>query len=144
MWKWKRGNGFVNVTINAGVLLGVFGAWPPDNTLAQYVTTWETSRTFWIQVNEKPSKKSEKDDAMRANTDKSDGSPSPAHQDSIGEARMLSDGEILLDIFAHDPETGARGQTQLRYPLSHPQYDEILEHLGGMQPGERKAVPPWK
>ncbi len=73
------------------------------------------------------------------------GTPSqPAEQKPIGEARMLSDGELLLQLYAIDPETGAKGHTQLRFSPPHPQYDDIVEHLGGLRPGEQKLVPPWK
>ncbi len=60
---------------------------------------------------------------------------------SIGMARMLPDGTIVLDLRA---ETGgATGDAQFRYPKEHPQYREILEHVGGLEPGQEKPVPPW-
>jgi hypothetical protein len=31
----------------------------------------------------------------------------------------------------------------LTYPPSHPQYREILEHVGGLKPGETKPCPPF-
>ncbi len=86
----------------------------------------------------------EEDNRMNGDVDESGFSSSPANHDSIGEASMFADGEVILDLYADDSETGARGHTQLRYSTSHPQYEEILEHLGGLQPGERKPVPPWE
>ena len=62
--------------------------------------------------------------------------------ESIGVARMLPDGTIVLDLRAESP-AGARGDGQLRYPKDSPQYQDVLKHLGGLQPGETKPVPPW-
>jgi hypothetical protein len=60
---------------------------------------------------------------------------------SIGEATMLEDGTLVLDLVA--TAGGTRGHGRVTYAPSDPQYAEVLEHLGGMQPGERKLVPPW-
>lgn len=62
--------------------------------------------------------------------------------ESIGLARMLEDGTVVLDLRAED-EAGHRGTGQLRYGREHPNYEEILAHLGGLTPGETKPVPPW-
>ncbi len=61
---------------------------------------------------------------------------------SIGTARMLEDGTVVLDLIAENG-AGARGIGQLRYERAHPNYAEILAHLGGLAPGETKPVPPW-
>jgi hypothetical protein len=66
-----------------------------------------------------------------------------AEGDSIGMATMAPDGTIFLDLRAEGP-SGVRGDARLTYPPSHPQYREVLAHLGGLAPGERKPVPPWK
>jgi hypothetical protein len=60
----------------------------------------------------------------------------------IGVARMKPDGTIILDLRAEGP--GVVGDAQLVYAPTHEQYQSVLEHLGGLQPGEEKAVPPWK
>ncbi len=60
---------------------------------------------------------------------------------SIGTAKMLDDGTIELRLFAQ--ERGVAGQATLRYSQTHPNYTEILRHLGGLKPGELKSVPPW-
>ena len=60
---------------------------------------------------------------------------------SIGSATMEADGTIVLTLRAESP--GIVGDAQLRYPPSHAQYQDILRHLGGLSPGERKPVPPW-
>jgi hypothetical protein len=61
---------------------------------------------------------------------------------SIGVATMSEDGTITLVLQAQGQ--GAAGDGRLVYPKSHPQYQEVLTHLGGMKPGEQKPVPPWK
>ncbi len=65
--------------------------------------------------------------------------PLPA---SIGAARMLEDGTLVLDLRAEDA-TGRRGDARRVYPKDHPRYRAVLDHLGGMKPGETKPVPPW-
>ncbi len=60
----------------------------------------------------------------------------------IGQATMERDGTNRLDLRAEDSK-GAVGEGRLVYPPSHPQYNEILQHLGGLKPGETKPVPPW-
>jgi hypothetical protein len=62
--------------------------------------------------------------------------------DSIGSATMEADGTIVLKLRAEGPD-GQTGDGLLRYPPAHPQYQEVLRHLGGLEKGEVKAVPPW-
>lgn len=62
---------------------------------------------------------------------------------TIGTARMEDDGTIVLDLRAEGPG-GIEGDAQEIYPPHHKDYAEILRHLGGLQPGETKFVPPWK
>jgi hypothetical protein len=59
---------------------------------------------------------------------------------AIGEATMLSDRTILLDLVAG---SATRGHARQSYSPSHPEYQRILQHLGGLRPGEHKAAPPW-
>jgi hypothetical protein len=61
---------------------------------------------------------------------------------SIGQATMEPDGTIVLRLRAEGPG-GMRGDGLFRYPPDHPQYRSVLDHLGGMRPGENKPVPPW-
>ena len=61
---------------------------------------------------------------------------------SIGVARMEADGTIVLQLRAEGP-SGATGDALMRYPVGHPQYLEILQHLGGLEKGQSKPVPPW-
>ncbi|MCA2980880.1 MAG: hypothetical protein INH41_16080 [Myxococcaceae bacterium] len=61
---------------------------------------------------------------------------------SIGAATMEPDGTIVLTLRAQGPG-GMRGDGLLRYPPSHPQYQVVLAHLGGLSPGESKPVRPF-
>lgn len=61
---------------------------------------------------------------------------------SIGVANMSEDGTIHLLLRAEAPG-GIVGDAMMTYPKSHPQYAEILKHLGGLKPGEEKSVSPW-
>ncbi|MCB9543295.1 MAG: hypothetical protein H6703_12725 [Myxococcales bacterium] len=61
---------------------------------------------------------------------------------SIGSARMEPDGTLVLTLRAEDG-AGTIGDAQFRYGKDHPQYQEVLDHLGGLTPGEEKPVPPW-
>lgn len=60
---------------------------------------------------------------------------------SIGNATMLDDKTLVLDLVATSGPTS--GHAQFRYPPSHPEYDKVLQHIGGLQPGQQKLVPPW-
>jgi len=65
-----------------------------------------------------------------------DHSPRP-----IGMAMMKPDGTIVIDIYG-GPETNyALGHVE--YRPTDPNYGPVLDHLGGLKPGERKGVPPW-
>lgn len=61
---------------------------------------------------------------------------------SIGTARMTQDGSVVLDLRAEGPGLTI-GDAQFVYPASHPEHAAVLRHLGGLQPGETKPVPPW-
>jgi hypothetical protein len=56
---------------------------------------------------------------------------------------MKPDGTIVLQLRAEIPASGAIGDAQLEYQPGHPRYGEVLEHIGGIKPGEEKLVPPW-
>jgi hypothetical protein len=61
---------------------------------------------------------------------------------SIGVAQMRDDGTIVLYLRATGPG-GVIGTALLEYPPAHPNYHEVLRHLGGLKPGQVKNVPPW-
>jgi hypothetical protein len=60
----------------------------------------------------------------------------------IGNASMTPDGTVHLDMFAPIPG-GGRGFGRMSYAPDHPQYQYVLDHLGGLKPGEQKAVRPF-
>ncbi len=65
--------------------------------------------------------------------------PLPA---SIGSATMKDDGTIVLQLRAEGPG-GIRGDALFSYKKGDKRYDKVLEHLGGLKPGQNKPVPPW-
>jgi len=62
--------------------------------------------------------------------------------DSIGQATMNQDGTIVLQLRA-EGDDGTVGDALFTYPPTHEDYKMILEHLGGLEPGQSKPVPPW-
>jgi hypothetical protein len=60
----------------------------------------------------------------------------------IGDATMDPDGTIHLDLRFELPG-GGEGLSRLSYPRSHPRYKKVLDHLGGLAPGEVKGVLPF-
>ncbi len=72
---------------------------------------------------------------------------SPAHQPSaencfIGSASMREDRSIFLMLRAEGPK-GLIGDAAFEYAPGHPEYDEIVRHVGPIEPGQDKAVPCW-
>ncbi|HLW91307.1 MAG TPA: hypothetical protein VKS78_08415 [Roseiarcus sp.] len=67
-------------------------------------------------------------------------SPQPIPE-SIGVARLLPDGTIVLQLVARGD--GMIGEGTLTYHLGDAGYADVLKHLRGMKPGEVKSVPPW-
>ncbi len=61
---------------------------------------------------------------------------------SIGSARMEEDGTLILQLRAQAPG-GATGDALVRYSPGHPEYNKILQHLGGLAKGQEKPIPPW-
>ena len=61
---------------------------------------------------------------------------------TIGAATMRADGVIEMQLRAEGPN-GVVGDALFLYPPDHPRYGEILAHLGGLEPGQSKLVPPW-
>jgi hypothetical protein len=56
---------------------------------------------------------------------------------AIGTALMSADGTITLNF------TGPIMRGALAYRRGDPQYQRILSHIGGIQPGQKKPVPPF-
>ena len=65
------------------------------------------------------------------------------NSESIGTAHMNADGTIVLSLRAESPNGKDVGETQFEYKATDPYYSKILEHIGGIQKGETKLVPPW-
>ena len=61
---------------------------------------------------------------------------------SIGTATMEDDGTIVMRLRG-EMSNGTIAHGTFRYLKSDAQYNEVLDHLGGLQPGEVKQVPPW-
>ena len=60
---------------------------------------------------------------------------------SIGEASMLQDGTIILQLRAEGESV--IGDAMFTFSPDDERYNEILEHIKPISPGERKPVPPW-
>ena len=67
------------------------------------------------------------------------GQPSPPPY--VGAAKMSSDGVITLQLWSQDGPNIAEAMVRIR--PGEPRYEETLRHLGGLKPGEAKAIPPW-
>ena len=59
----------------------------------------------------------------------------------IGDAVMQDDGTIVVRL--RRTADGIHVSGTVSYPVDSPHYKEILNHLGGMKPGETKLVPAW-
>jgi hypothetical protein len=62
--------------------------------------------------------------------------------EAIGVATMKPDRTIVLQLRATGPG-GMVGDGIVEYPPTHANYAEVLQHLGGLEPGQEKPVPPW-
>lgn len=60
----------------------------------------------------------------------------------IGAAKMLADRSIVLRLRAQDP-SGALGEGVIIYRPADERYREVLQHIGGLEPGDSKLVPCW-
>ncbi|MCD9032769.1 hypothetical protein LDO32_13640 [Luteimonas sp. Y-2-2-4F] len=71
--------------------------------------------------------------------------PTHAAEDpaSIGVATMEDDGAIVLRLRAPVGSGSGFGEGYFRYERTHPQYDNVRRHVGGLEPGQSKPVPPW-
>ena len=61
----------------------------------------------------------------------------------IGSAKMLADKTIVLHLRAETSELPPSiGQAQFIYKPADPKYAEIVQHVGGLKPGEEKTFMP--
>jgi hypothetical protein len=54
---------------------------------------------------------------------------------------MLADGSIMVGV--PGPGSGERAQAVLMLMPGDTQYQPLLDHVGGLKPGESKPIPPW-
>ena len=59
----------------------------------------------------------------------------------IGDAVMEDDGTIVVRL--RRTADGIHVSGTVSYRVDSPHYKEVLNHLGGMKPGETKLVPAW-
>jgi hypothetical protein len=85
----------------------------------------------------------DKAEARPAKAAKDEGGKGTMKDETIGTARMEADGTLVLTLRA-EGAGGVIGDAQFVYPLDHPQYRDILRHLGGLEPGQEKPVPSWE
>jgi hypothetical protein len=60
----------------------------------------------------------------------------------FGTAAMLDDGTVALHLRLTSDVKSVNDT--LIYKVSDRAYDNVLRHLGGLRPGERKEFRPWK
>ena len=65
--------------------------------------------------------------------------PSPAA--SVGVATMLPNRTILVGV--PGPGGDSRAQAVLMVEPGDSTYQPIIDHVGGLKPGETKSIPPW-
>ena len=65
----------------------------------------------------------------------------PAPAPSVGVARMLENGTILIGIRGPGPDSPL--QAVLMVEPGDTNYQQIIDHVGGLKPGETKSIPPW-
>ena len=65
----------------------------------------------------------------------------PASEPSVGVARMMENGTILIGI--RGPGVDGPLQAVLMVEPGDNNYQQIIDHVGGLKPGETKSIPPW-
>jgi hypothetical protein len=64
-----------------------------------------------------------------------------ARVEYIGECWLEEDGALSMRLFCTSDGQPASGQ--FSYPKTDKDYEAMLKHVGGIQPGERKPVAPF-
>jgi hypothetical protein len=62
---------------------------------------------------------------------------------NVGYAEISTDGTLTLNLIGKT-EDGAIAHGRKQYKPGDAYYEEIKKHIGDIQPGERKPVPPWE
>lgn len=60
----------------------------------------------------------------------------------VGTAAMAEDRTITIDVASRE-KNGPIAHGHFIYPVGHKQYQEILDHVGELDPGQVKPVKPW-
>lgn len=60
----------------------------------------------------------------------------------IGTASLEEDGTLRLDL-RRNFETRINFHRILRIQRDNPRYQQYIDHIGGISPGERKGIPAW-
>jgi hypothetical protein len=63
-------------------------------------------------------------------------------KESIGQATMLKDRTVQLMLRAEGPR-GSVGDALVVLRPGDKNYEATLSHIGSLEPGESKSVPPW-
>jgi hypothetical protein len=61
---------------------------------------------------------------------------------AIGEAWLEEDGAITMRL--RTTSDGQHVSGTMRYQTTDEHYEDVLNHLGGLKPGEKKLIPPWE
>ena len=62
--------------------------------------------------------------------------------DIVGSARMSADRTLILDLRSVQC-SGSEAMGQVTYKPGDLNYASVLDHIGGLKPGEVKPVPAW-
>lgn len=60
----------------------------------------------------------------------------------VGSAYMTPDGTLEMRLRT-ETEDGTIGEAFLVIPPADPRYKDMVAHLGGIRPGEGRAIPPF-
>jgi hypothetical protein len=66
----------------------------------------------------------------------------PEAQEYIGEATMAADRSVTLNLASRECD-GTIAHGHFVYRPGDATYDEVVRHIGGLEPGQSKPVPPW-
>jgi hypothetical protein len=69
------------------------------------------------------------------------GACAPTAPANVGVATMAADGTITLMLRSEDH--GRIAEAVLVKRPGDADYEQVKAHLGGLKPGESKAIPPW-
>ena len=61
--------------------------------------------------------------------------------ESVGVATMREDGTLIFQLRSEDH--GMIAEAMQTYPPNHPKYKKMIDHLGGLKPGQSKSIPPF-